>query len=98
MNINTQNLAPYKITNYVTSPRKMTFEYWLDSPVTHDDCRFDSILLNRSYTHKRFIQDFINDLKEVINNSGYAIENEKQFKNEVATFIYRLSREPKYAN
>ena len=28
----------------------------------------------------------------------YLLCDEKQFKNEVATFIYRLSREPKYAN
>jgi hypothetical protein len=26
-------LAPYTISNYVTSPRKMSFQSWLSSPV-----------------------------------------------------------------
>ena len=89
------NMPPYQISNYVTSPRKMSFGDWLNSPVTKGDCHVDSLLINREYTHKIFIQDFIGDLNNAITSSGYNIIDAKQFKNEIATFIYRLSREPK---
>jgi hypothetical protein len=89
------NMPPYQISNYVTSPRKMSFEDWLNSSVTKGDCQADSLLINQAYTHKRFIQEFIDDLDKVITSNGYNITNVKQFKNEIATFIYRLSREPK---
>ena len=98
MNISTKfsNMAPYQISNYVTSPRKLSFEDWLNSPVTKGDCHLDSLLVNNNYTHKIFIHEFINDLSNIIISCGYNIEYIKQFKNEIATFIYRLSREPKH--
>ena len=96
MNIPPVNMAPYTISNYVTSPRKMSFEDWLNSPVVKEDCHITSLLVNREYTHKKFIQGFIMNLTKDIESSGYNIENIKQFKNEISTFIYRLSREPKY--
>ena len=74
----------------------MSFESWLDSPVTYNDCTYDSVLSGKEYTHKTFIQEFIRDLEKVIDKGGYGIRDGKQFKNEIATFIYRLSREPKY--
>ena len=94
--MNLQHLPPYRITNYVTSPRKMSFKDWLNSPVTYNDCTYNSILSDREYTHQIFIKEFIRDLEQVIDKGGYGIINGKQFKNEIATFIYRLSREPKY--
>jgi hypothetical protein len=97
MNISLKSLImpPYQISNYVTSPRKMCFEDWLNSPVTKGDCHTDSLLINQGYTHQRFIQEFIYDLNKVITSNGYNITDVKQFKNEIATHIYRLSREPK---
>jgi len=92
MNIYTSpdRLPPYTISNYVTSPRKMSFQSWLGSPVMEVDgqndidyaCTFDN---GDRYTHNDFILNFI--------DGGYNIEDEKQFKNEIAIFIYRLSRE-----
>jgi hypothetical protein len=94
--MNLKHLPPYRITNYVTSPRNMSFESWLNSPVTYNDCTYNSILSGKEYTHQIFIQEFIRDLEQVIDKEGYGIIDGKQFKNEIATFIYRLSREPKY--
>ena len=39
MNIYTSpdRLAPYTISNYITSPRTMSFKRWLDSPVMEID-------------------------------------------------------------
>jgi len=45
------------------------------------------------YTHSNFVEHFIEDLLGVVHKSGYDIEYQKQFKNEIAVFIYRLSRE-----
>ena len=100
MNIYTSpdRLPPYTISNYVTSPRKMSFQSWLGSPVMEVDgqndidyaCTFDN---GDRYTHNDFILNFIDGLLHIIHSAGYNIEQEKQFKNEIAIFIYRLSRE-----
>jgi len=101
MNIYTSpdRLAPYTISNYVTSPRTMSFERWLGSPVMEIEDRNDIDYSLRTfdngdrYTHNDFILNFIDGLLYVIHSTGYNIEDEKQFKNDVAIFIYRLSRE-----
>ena len=100
MNIYTSpdRLPPYTISNYITSPRKMSFQSWLNSPVMEIDnqndidyaCTFDN---GDRYTHNDFILHFIDGLLHVIHSTGYNIEDEKQFKNDIAIFIYRLSRE-----
>lgn len=92
-------LPPFRIPNYITSPRKMSYEQWLDSPVM--DANYDSDGNFRNvctpngdyYTHKHFIIDFYTDLLGVIHKAGFNIENEKEFKRKVAIFVYRLSRE-----
>ena len=101
MNIYTSpdRLAPYKIPNYVTSPRTMSFKRWLSSPVMDIDNPNDTEYNRRTcdngdwYTHNDFILYFIDGLLRVIHSAGYNIEDEKQFKNDIAIFIYRLSRE-----
>ena len=45
------------------------------------------------YTHKHFIIDFYKDLIMVLHNNKFNIENEKEFKRDIAMFIYRLSKE-----
>jgi len=92
-------LPPFRIPNYITSPRKMSYEQWLDSPVM--DANYDSDGNFRNvctpngdyYTHKHFIIDFYTDLIGVIHKAGFNIENEKEFKRKAAIFVYRLSRE-----
>ncbi len=98
MNIYTSpdRLPPYRISNYITSPRSMSFKEWLHSPVMDLwDGNYRKITGVRGdlFTHNDFILNFIDDLLHIIHSSGYNIENEKQFKNEIATFVYRLSRE-----
>jgi len=66
----------------------MSFQKWLSSPVMDMDDSND-----KEFTHRDYIVDFIDGLSHVIHSSGYNIEDEKQFKNEIATFKYRLSRE-----
>jgi len=100
MNIYTSpdRLPPYKISNYITSPRKMSFKSWLNSPVMEVNGRnnIDNVRIfdnGDMYTHNDFIVNFIDGLLHIIHSTGHNIEHEKQFKNEIATFIYRLSKE-----
>jgi hypothetical protein len=100
MNIYTSpdRLPPYTISNYITSPRKMSFQSWLDSPVMEIDNQNDidyarTFDTGDRYTHNEVILNFIDGLFHVIHSTGYNIEDEKQFKNDIAIFIYRLSRE-----
>ena len=92
-------LPPFRIPNYITSPRKMSYEQWLDSPVMDANYDLDGNFRNVCtpngdyYTHKHVIIDFYTDLIGVIHKAGFNIENEKEFKRKVAIFVYRLSRE-----
>jgi len=85
-------LPPYQIANYVTSPRTMSFKSWLASPVMDADGprMFDN---GDVYTHNDFVLNFIDGLIGVIYSTGRSIEDEKQFRNEIAVYVYRLSKE-----
>ena len=88
MNIKADRLPPYEISNYVTSPRTMSFQSWLKSPVMDFSKEAES-----KCTHRNFIINFTDDLKKVVEDCGYTIDDKKLFENDIATFIYRLSRE-----
>lgn len=91
--MNTQDrLPPYEISNYATSPRTMSFKSWLASPVTDIDGprKFDN---GDTYTHNDFVLNYIDGLTSIICSTGYSIEDEKQFRNEIAVYVYRLSKE-----
>ena len=38
---------------------------------------------------------FYNEIKDMIKSSNYALKDEKQFKNELASFLYRLTIDAK---
>ena len=83
MNINIDRLEPYNIFNYVTSPRKMSYENWLKSPVmeaadTTDDVYFKKVCFKNGdyYTHKHFILDFYQDLIDTLHRNGLNIQDE----------------------
>lgn len=100
MNI-VNSLASYRIPNFITSPRKMSYQRWLASPVMDaenddddaEDFRNVCFVNGDYYTHKHFILDFCKDLIDLLHDNGFNIENEKEFKREIAIFIYRLSKE-----
>ncbi len=93
------SLPPYRIPNYITSPRKISYERWLESPVMEIDNNSDDGVRKicftdgEYYTHKHFIKDFYKDLITVLHKNKFNIENEKEFKRDIAIFIYRLSKE-----
>ena len=98
--MNTDRLDPYYIPNYITYPRKLSYEDWLKSPVMEasditDDSDFKKIYFSNGdyYTRKHFIIDFCDGLIKSLHQNGFNIQHEKEFKRKVAIFIYRLSRE-----
>ena len=90
-------IQPYKISNFITSPRKKSYKGWLNSPVEDDNGEWQS-RTGEFISHKRFICKFHKDLERMVADGGYKIDNMKEFKREVAIFIYRLSRESKHAS
>lgn len=42
--------------------------------------------------NKNVVTHMINDIKKVIEGKNYSINNEKEFKNKMATFIYKNSK------
>ena len=41
---------------------------------------------------KTYVIEFINNLTGMLDKYGYSINNNKQFRNTIASFIYRNSR------
>ena len=40
---------------------------------------------------KTYVYEFINNLTGILNKHGYSINNNKQFRNTIASFIYKNS-------
>ena len=90
--VGSRRIPPYKISNFITSPRRKSYIDWLNSPVEDEDGIWTSAR-GRPVPHKRFISRFHKDLEKMLAGSGYSLENGKEFKKDTAMFIYRLSRE-----
>ena len=78
---------PYKTYNMISRPRTQTYAQWFTSP----------IYFNReepySATHGAYIKYFYDHILKILKTNHMNIKNEKQFRKEIATFIYRLSDE-----
>mgnify|MGYP006119110367 CR=1 FL=1 len=64
--------------------KNRSYQEWLDSEIVQLDD------LN-GMTHKEYVIYYINNLLERVENSGYKINNIKEFKDEIASHIYSLS-------
>ena len=91
------------ISELQDSIRNTRFHSWLDSPLHEKDhmVQFNQIkyIKKRMYTEdgeeitkKIYVSEFINNLTGILNKYGYSINNNKQFRNTIASFIYRNSR------
>ena len=79
------------------------FHSWLDSPLHEKDyiVQFNQIKYKKKrmytddgeeITKKTYVSEFINNLTGILSNHGYSINNNKQFRNTIASFIYKNSR------
>jgi|TARA_B110000208_G_C11441191_1_gene310885 hypothetical protein len=76
MNTNLSN----NLRNLYKKQKNDRFQEWLNKEVDDD-------LFNRDV-----VSEFINEINDLLEVSGYKINNENQFKNEIAEYIYTESR------
>tara|TARA_B110000495_G_C23029451_1_gene612604 strand:- start:2291 stop:2602 length:312 start_codon:yes stop_codon:yes gene_type:complete len=69
-----------KLEDIKNNEKKRKFDKWLNK-TNIDDIKYNVI-----------INHFYKDLKNIIINNNFTITNEKQLRNELATFIYSVSR------
>ena len=83
---------PLQFENIIVPKKKIAYRTWWKSPIKAKVQDFwDSE--HGPVTHGQYIVDFYYKLKDILNICGYVINDEKQFKNEIATLIYHLSSE-----
>ena len=87
------SVFPLKFNNFIVKDKKFSYDKWWHNCVkSYEDDKW--IYSNgEKVTHGDYVKDFYFRLKTIIERSGYSINDEKQFKNEIATFIYQLSSE-----
>jgi len=80
--------------------RNNRFKSWLDSPLENKE-----FSIHRKYKgvyiyddehdivkKKQFLTKFLLDFNLLLEKNGYSIDNNKLFRDEIATFIYKLSK------
>ena len=76
-------------TNRIVRCKKYSYEWWYNAPVqcimNQDENQEDLI------THGEYVKKFYYKMKNLLNEMGYDIDEEKEFKNGIATLIYKLS-------
>ena len=78
-------IQPY---NQLRKRKTQLYSTWFDSPIkdSTEDWR-------ENMTHGQYIRKFYKHIETIIRAHGYKIKDEKQFKKEIATYIYQLSDE-----
>ena len=85
------SLPPYQPYNLTVRKRQITFYEWLDSPVED----LGGIIGDADpTTHADYIKYFHSCINDILDDNKLQIHKKKEFKNELATFIYRTSDEP----
>jgi len=82
---------PYETSNMIAYPRTQSYTQWFRSPINHID--YNPNEAQTSVSHGDYIRYFYNHILRIIKAHRMNINNEKEFKKEIATFIYRLSDE-----
>jgi hypothetical protein len=87
------SVFPLRFNNFIVKEKRLLYETWWNINVkSYEDDKW-TYLKGQRVTHGEYVKDFYSTLKKKIVSSGYSIKDEKQFKNEIATFIYQLSSE-----
>lgn len=92
---NKLSLPPYQPYNLTVRKRKMNYDEWFDSTI--ENIQGPVKENNEPVKHGDYIKYFHRNLKNILTLNNLSINNEKQFKNEIATFVYRISEEPENA-
>lgn len=69
--------------------KKTTLKQWLKNPVkVNENCIKED---GKIITHENFINQFTNDIIDILHKQKYNIIYLKEFKNELSNIIYSLS-------
>ena len=83
------NTPPYQSYNRIPYKRQLKFIEWFNSAVT--DTFSDPPVGMRKITHGEYINYFRDELVKILHNNRMNIKNEKEFKKDITTFVYRTS-------
>ena len=89
-NNNEYSCPPYETYNMIPQERTQTYKQWFGSPIYHNN--YNNAELSKD-THGAYIRYFYDHITRIIKVNHMNIKNEKEFRKEIATFIYRLSDE-----
>lgn len=84
---------PTYSTSGIVQPKKHSFNYWWNTPVETNEKREWLRPDGTEITHGMYVKMFYRNLYSIITRNGYTIKDEKQFKNDLTLFIYKLSHE-----
>lgn len=88
------SVFPLKFNNFIVKEKRLSYDTWWNINVkSHEPEKWIHCEGGDQITHGEYVKFFYYKLKDLIISKGYSIKNEKQFKNEIATFIYQLSSE-----
>jgi len=82
-------MSEITFSNRIVRPKKYSYDRWWNSPVEPASNQWQTA--RRRITHGDYVKDFYYKLKDIIQSEGYDIIDEKEFKSEIATLIYKLS-------
>jgi hypothetical protein len=82
--------------------KEINFENWLNSPLhekvptlLHKQIKYRkrNIYDNNDnlITKRKYVSSFINQFEELLEKNNYKINNKKEFRDTISTFIYKLS-------
>lgn len=83
---------PYMPYNLTIRKRQITYNEWFASGVENIHGTIQE--KDEIVSHGDYIKYFHGTLHNILESNNLTINNEKEFKNELATFIYKISEEP----
>lgn len=92
MSKNSSFCPPYETYNMISQPRTQTYTEWFSSYIFHNNYNSNDTATYNA-THGTYIKYFYDHIIGILETNRMNITNEKEFKKEIATFIYRLSDE-----
>lgn len=78
-------IRPY---NQIRKRKTQPYSTWFESSIKDTTEGWQE-----NITHGQYIRKFYTQIETILRAHGYNIKDEKQFKKEIATFIYQLSDE-----
>lgn len=88
-----------KLEKIRANEKNRQFNKWLNTNIDYNNYTYDEIndelygwSENNVISIKSIVNNFIIDLKNIITQNNYTINDENKFKDEIASFLYRESK------